>query len=551
MSTRFRHVGATLAPVLMLLSAPAPAADDFLWNEAGGCRDYRGTKLFVETYPDSPRAEEGRECLRRWDAEATEWKKVGNCRDIAKVRQFERNHPGSRYAEEARECIAWGEARACEDIRIVKQFVEDFPEGRYVGAANACVAILEMAQQRNSRVAALLRECRAHHDADRLTAGAGGSALECYRKVLDEEPGNQQALDGIASIEKHYTDKANASLRDETPEAVDSSIKRLETINPEHRMVEKLRARLEDLRLALAERTRLAGEREALRAEVESLLGQGSHEQALARLQEGSKRGLSDKSLQALEEQAREGLADAEARRKQEAEAEARRQTAAMIAEVRELLGRGDFSGARARLGEAREEGLGDDAHAGLAAAIDEAEAEAREREIEALVAEVRARLAREEHEAARRALDEARAAGLGEETHAELAAAIDEAETAQLLAGCEEHRASGRWEELQQCAHRVLALNADHAGARKLATMGARRLAWNAVEGAPSVEGYHEFRQRYRAHFLARLARQKLERMEDAYWEWVEATNTPDAYRRYLEIYPQGKYVEQARARN
>ena len=222
-----------------------------------------------------------------------------------------------------------------------------------------------------------------------------------------------------------------------------------------------------------------------------------------------------------------------------------------MAAEVRELLGRGDFTGARARLGEVRAAGLDDAAHAELEAAIDRAEAKvAAARELEALVAEVRARLARAEYEAARQALDEARAAGLDDAAHAELEAAIDEPEAAQLLAECEEQRTSERWEELRQCARRVLAMNEDHAGARELEVMGARRLAWNAAEGASSVEGYHEFRQKYRGHFLARLAGQKLAKMEDAYWEWVEATNTRAAYRRYLEIYPRGKYAAQARGR-
>ncbi len=221
-----------------------------------------------------------------------------------------------------------------------------------------------------------------------------------------------------------------------------------------------------------------------------------------------------------------------------------------MAAEVRELLGRGDFSGARARLGEAREAGVDDEAHAELAAAIDEAEAEAGARELEALVAEVRARLSRAEYESARQALDKAREAGLDDAAHAELAAAIDETVVAQLLAGCEEHKVGERWEELRQCARRVLALDEDHAGARELEVMGARRLAWNSVEDAPSVEGYHEFKQRYRGHFLARLAGQKLAKMEDVYWEWVEATNTRAGYRRYLEIYPRGKYAERARGR-
>jgi len=40
--------------------------------------------------------------------------------------------------------------------------------------------------------------------ANRLTSGKGGNALDCYQEILDREPGNQEALEGLSKIGKKY-----------------------------------------------------------------------------------------------------------------------------------------------------------------------------------------------------------------------------------------------------------------------------------------------------------------------------------------------------------
>ena len=491
-----RTVAAVSVVVALSVAAePAVAGDGWTWEQYEGCQDPKGTEAFVERFPDSARAAEGRACLERWKEEAAEWRKVADCGDVGRVESFLERYPEGRYAEQARECIDWGAARRCKDVETVRRFVRDHPESRYVGEANACLADLERERQRNLRVEGLLRECRAHRDANRLTAGVGGSALECYRKVLDEDPGNSLALDGTAGIEKHYVDKAHASLRNEAPEAVERSIARLETINPEHPEVETLRARIEELRHALADRQRIARESEALREAVESLIEQDEYEAALSRLEEGRKRGLSGKGLQALEKQAGEGLA------RKAAEAAAREREA-LVAEVRDLLGRGDFAGARSRLGEAREAGLDEETRGALAADIDAAEAAARERE------------------------------------------------AARLLESCTAYESSRRWRELQACARRVLELDAGHAEARRLEAMGETREAWERAKAEDTVESYHEFGKAYPGSDLDGAAQTSLWELEPEYWKRVEAEDTPEAYRRYLEIYPGGSHAAQARER-
>ena len=319
-----RYVVYGWALMLLLLPVAAAASDDYLWNEAGGCRDYDGTKLYVEAYPGSPRAKEGRECLRRWDVEADEWDGVKGCTDIEKVQAFERNHPEGRFVEQARACL------------------------------NRLMAELAVERQ--------LGECREHQRQHRLTTGSGGNALDCYRNVLDQDPGNRQALAGIESIETYYSARAYEAVEGERPDAARSSIERLESINPEHPEVANLRARLEELMHALKERDRLEREREALRAEVESLLDRNRYEEALSRLEEGRKGRLGDKRLDVLGQRA-DALAKAE-----------------------RLLERGEFAGARARLDEALRHGLDEADHGERLRRVERREEEARAEALQALL---------------------------------------------------------------------------------------------------------------------------------------------------------------------
>ena len=435
---------------LLLLSAsalapaevePKPEDVERHWNDASGCRDYDGTKLFVEEYPDSARAEEGRECLRRWDVEAAEWEKVKGCRDIEKVGRFVDRHSAGRFIEQARECL------------------------------NRLTAELELER--------LLGECREHQRQHRLTTGSGGNALDCYRNVLDEDPGNQQALAGIESIESHYIGRAYEAVEGERPDAAQSSIERLESINPEHPEVEKLRAGLEELRHVLEERARLEREREALRTEVESLLEQDRYEEALLRLEDGRKRGLSDKRLDVVEQRA-DALAQAEG-----------------------LLERGDFAGARARLGDALEHGLS------------EADYDERMRRVD-------------------RREEEARAEALRA-----------------LLAQCAKHEREERLAAALECYRRVLAMEPGHAHAAAQVGILEMPVVWAEAMRWDSVEGYYEFERAYGGTPLAKLARKRLEDLEAEYWTGeVEAAGTRDAYRRYLEIYPNGRFAPLAKLR-
>ena len=427
-------------------------ADDMFWEGARGCESIKGTRLYLDEFPKG------------------------------------------RHAAEAAGCISWDAIKGCEEEEPVERFLADFPESRYAKEARACLERLEARDRKSVLVERLLSECRAHHQASRLTAGSGGNALDCYRRVLDGDPGNTRALEGIAAIERQYTDRAEAALGRERPDAAVRAISRLEAINPEHPRIAAFNARLEELKRALAERERLAVERQELGREIEELLAQGKLGEARSRLAAGRKRGLSGKALAALEKRIGEAFA----------EAERTRVLAEQAAEVRALAGRGEIAAARELLGEARAGGLDAGTHGELEAAI--AEAEAR-REAAASAAEIR-----------------------------------------RLLGACAGHGEAKRLAEAVVCYRQVLALEPGHAEAAAAVRRLEPLVAWKEVSGKDTVEGYYGFEGAHAGSLFARLARHRLEELEASYWKSVQEAGTAEAYGRYLEIYPEGRFAALAR---
>lgn len=98
--------------------------------------------------------------------------------------------------------------------------------------------------------------------------------------------------------------------------------------------------------------------------------------------------------------------------------------------------------------------------------------------------------------------------------------------------------------------ARRALAearrMGLDAAAARKLEEAA----AWKEAERANTVDGYWEFERANSGSNFAKLARQRLKKMEVAYWKSVRDVGTRAAYERYLEIYPSGRFAALAQLR-
>ena len=423
------------------------------------------------------------------------WKALKGCQDIGGTRIYKELNPEGRYAARADECLARDEVKRCEKIEPAIKYIENFPQSPHVDEARKCVARLEARRNLKALVERLLTECRAHHDANRLTEGSGGNALDCYRRVLDKDPGNARALEGITRIEQHYVDKAGSSLERERPDIAQRWIRRLSTINPEHPRIEALNANLRELKRRLAEQERLAAAQEKLRRDVEALLAQGKPEQARSLLAASRGEGLTGKSLKALEKKVEKALA----------EAEHARSLSRKVAAIRSSIEKGRVGAAREGLAEARALGLDDRTHGELLAAIGKAEA-------------ARAAKARAE-------------------------------EVGRLWGECERHISERRPRPALECSQKVAALDPNHSEAAAAMPGLKLAVAFEDASEKDTVKAYFDFERTYGGTKLARVARFLLTRKEKDYWEAVRKAGTRAAYQRYLEIYSAGRYVERARA--
>ena len=508
MRWRPRSAAICLAWALLLVSQVATADENYYWEVIGGCKTVAGTKSYLRRYPQGVHANKAHECLRRWEAE---------------------------------EKAAWDQVKACNDIDAVKQFLRQFPESRYAAEASECIA----KKDRRARIEQRLDGCRTHFEAGRISTGMPGNALECYGKVLQDDPGNPDALQGFDDIVAHYSDKAVEALDRGDSDAAARAIERVAEITPESPNVEALRRKLGELNREIEHQEWLAQEREKLRAEAEKLFGERMYEEVIALVTDASKREVEDKRASTLGRQAQEALAAVTATRELEA----------MVTEVRARIQQKDAAGARESLEDAKVLELDPETHGRLMAEIERLEREkdesARQQAREAMVSESQTLRESGEYEGARDAMRRALELGLPEVQYQEEMASIDRLEAARLLATCLEHKSRRRWEEGLTCVRRVLELDSENSDAREEERQLAMLAAFSRAHQSPSAEGYFQFIRDYRWSPFVDAANEGLKELESSYWDEVKAANTPEGYRRYLEIYPTGRNASEARRRS
>lgn len=108
-----------------------------------------------------------------------------------------------------------------------------------------CAATQIQPLKPQAEIADLLNACERHFQANRLTSGRGGTALECYEAVLEMDPANADALAGLEKIEAQYADWALAALdRGDTAKAR-QYLASWRIVNPESLELEALARRLD------------------------------------------------------------------------------------------------------------------------------------------------------------------------------------------------------------------------------------------------------------------------------------------------------------------
>jgi sulfatase modifying factor 1 len=93
-------------------------------------------------------------------------------------------------------------------------------------------------------VSQLLQACERHFQANRLTTGRGGTALECYEEVLKQDPANVQALTGLNRIEAKYAEWVQQALANGEDAKAQRYLASLRMVNPESSNLRALEAQL-------------------------------------------------------------------------------------------------------------------------------------------------------------------------------------------------------------------------------------------------------------------------------------------------------------------
>jgi hypothetical protein len=94
------------------------------------------------------------------------------------------------------------------------------------------------------KVANLLSECQSHYQANRLTTGTPGTALTCYQTVLQLDPDNRSALNGLNNIQNRYLSWIESAIRQNNLTKANAYIASLQKVNPQLPALSRLKSRL-------------------------------------------------------------------------------------------------------------------------------------------------------------------------------------------------------------------------------------------------------------------------------------------------------------------
>ena len=135
---------------------------------------------------------------------------------------------GAQYDAEA----WYWQSILCSDDKEVRAYLRKFPDGAFVEAANECLEDIHIEN--------VLSLCQAHVEAERLTSGASGNALECYQSVLERRPENVEAQKGLNKIEEIKASWAQEALHDGNLDAAARYLEELRVLNPQHSFLREL-----------------------------------------------------------------------------------------------------------------------------------------------------------------------------------------------------------------------------------------------------------------------------------------------------------------------
>ncbi len=109
-------------------------------------------------------------------------------------------------------------------------------------------ALTQPAQPFEANAVSLLQICQQHFAARRYTVGKQGTALDCYRQVLELDASNMEAKKGLEAIEAKYQAFVENALKRQRWESAQLYLSRLAEVNPQLPAIKELQTRLDKLK---------------------------------------------------------------------------------------------------------------------------------------------------------------------------------------------------------------------------------------------------------------------------------------------------------------
>jgi serine/threonine-protein kinase PpkA len=145
------------------------------------------------------------------------------------------------------------------DYPALASLLQEVKERQASAARNPeeAARLLGLAAQKRTkgRLEEALAQCKVHFRANRLTSGDSrdpGTAYDCYREVLELDPENTEALEGITQIAGKYAGWTSGKIDQRNSSAAHRYLDRLVDVDPQYPQLAELRERLEQLDRSLA-----------------------------------------------------------------------------------------------------------------------------------------------------------------------------------------------------------------------------------------------------------------------------------------------------------
>ena len=144
------------------------------------------------------------------------------------------------------ELAYWDALKNSDDKELYESYLGKYPNGMFSEVATIKLRKLEQATSEtvevpaSAKIESLLVQCQTHFEANRLTSGVGGTAMDCYREVLSKDPSNAEALAGMAGIEKKYNGWAESAIRTNRLDKAKQYLASLQKLNPDGEAVRSL-----------------------------------------------------------------------------------------------------------------------------------------------------------------------------------------------------------------------------------------------------------------------------------------------------------------------